>query len=88
MGLPLPLDVEVGVLVHLGFLLDVPLVGLLDEAGYVELGGVIDLFGYQRPLGLELPLLHVCGKTGDLGKFLRLLTEGILQLLDVDQQLP
>ena len=87
MGLPLPLDVGVQVLGYLGLLLDVPLVGLLDEASNVELGGVLDLFGHQLPLGLELSLLHVCGKTVDLYPSLRLLTNDLLQLLDVAQQL-
>ena len=87
MDLPLPLDVGVQVLGHLGLLLDVSLVGLLDEASNVEFGGVLDLFGHQRPLGLELSLLHVCGKTVDLYPSLRLLTNDILQILDVAQQL-
>ena len=87
MGLPLPLDVGVQVLGHLGLLLDVPLVGLLDEASNMEFGGILNLFGYQLPLGLELSLLHVCVKTVDLYPLLRLLTNDILQILDVAQQL-
>ena len=87
MGPPLPLDVGVQVLGHLGFLLDVPLVGLLDEASNVEFGGILNLFGYQLPLGLELSLLHVCVKTVDLYPSLRLLTNDMLQILDVAQQL-
>ena len=45
---------------HLGLLLDVPLVGLLDEAAHVELGGVLHLLGHQVPLGIDLSLLFVC----------------------------
>ena len=57
---PLPLDVGVEVLAHLGLLLDVPLVGLLDEAAHVELGGVFHLLGHQFLLGIDLLLLIVC----------------------------
>ena len=42
--------------VHRGLLLGVPEVGLLDEAGHVELGGVCDLLGHQGLLGHELTL--------------------------------
>ena len=61
--------------------------GLLDEASNVEFCGILNLFGYQLPLGLELSLLHVCVKTVDLYPLLRLLTNDILQILDVAQQL-
>ena len=58
-SLPLPLDaLLVGLLVqvHGGLLLGVPEVGLLDEAGHVELGGVGDLLSYQSLLVHELAL--------------------------------
>ena len=42
--------------VHGGLLLGVPEVGLLDEAGHVELGGVGNLLGHQSFLGHELAL--------------------------------
>ena len=37
--------------VHSGLLLGVPEVGLLDETGHVELGGVGDLLSHQGFLG-------------------------------------
>ena len=45
---------------HLGLLLDVPLVGLLDEATPMELGGVLHLLGHQFPLGLDPSQPFVC----------------------------
>ena len=54
LSLPLPLDaLMVGLLVqvHSGLLLGVPEVGLLDETGHVELGGVGDLLSHQGFLG-------------------------------------
>ena len=42
--------------VHGGLLLGVPEVGLLDEAGHMELGGVGNLLGHQSFLGHELAL--------------------------------
>ena len=42
--------------VHGGLLLGVPEVGLLDEAGHVELGGVGNLLSHQGFLGHELAL--------------------------------
>ena len=60
MVLPLPLDVGVEVLAHLGLLLDVPLMGLLDEATHMELGGVFHLLGHQLLLGIDLLLLLAC----------------------------
>ena len=60
MGLPLPFDVGVVVLGYLGLLLDVSLVGLLDEAADVELGCVLNLLDHQVTLGIDLSLLLVC----------------------------
>ena len=50
----------VEVLAHLGLFLDVPLVGLLDEAVHVELGGVFHLLGHQLLLGIDLFRLLAC----------------------------
>ena len=56
-SLPLPLDallVGLAVQVHSGLLLGVPEMGLLDEGGHVEFGGVGDLLGHQGSLAHEL----------------------------------
>ena len=58
-SLSLPLDallVGLVVQVHSGLLLGVPEMGLLDEGGHVEFGGVGDLLGHQGFLGHELAL--------------------------------
>ena len=77
------------VLGHLGLLLDVPLVGLLDEASNVELGGVLHLPGHQLLLGVNLPLLRTCGWQVIFSKnqCLGLLTNPLLQPLEGGLQL-
>ena len=77
------------VLGHLGLLLDVPLVGLLDEASNVELGGVLHLPGHQLLLGVNLPLLRTCGWQVVFSKnqCLGLLTNRLLQPLEGGVQL-
>ena len=70
--------------VHSGLLLGVPEVGLLDEAGHVELGGVGDLLGHQGFLGHELALQVLDAGDQVLDDLALAVVDRIIQVLVVD----
>ena len=70
--------------VHGGLLLGVPEVGLLDEAGHVELGGVGDLLSHQGFLGHELALQVLDAGDQVLDDLALAVVDRTLQVLVVD----
>ena len=83
--------VGLAVQVHSGLLLGVPEMGLLDEAGHVELGGVGDLLGHQGFLGHELALQVLDAGDQALDDLVLAVVDRSLQVLVVeplDDRLP
>ena len=70
--------------VHGGLLLGVPEVGLLDEAGHMELGGVGNLLGHQSFLGHELALQVLDAGDQVLDDLALAVVDRTLQVLVVD----
>ena len=76
------------VFLHLSLPLLVPLLGLVDIAIHMQLGGVLPLLVHQVLLGLDLLLLHAwVGTLYTVSSPWRSLTNCLLQALDFSEQL-